>query len=249
MNINLEHSHAPSEVAKRIRSDTKHSYLADFVYGAIDGTVTTFAVVSGVAGAGLSAEIIVILGLANLVGDGFSMAASNFLGTRTDGQLLEKVRQMEHRHIAQEPDGEREEIRQIFAQKGFEGETLEKIVKVITSDERRWVDTMVTEEFGLPLSTPSALKAAIVTFVAFLIVGFIPLFSFVWQLIWPYPVESAYAWSAGLTAVAFFGVGASKSSFVNEKWYIAGFETLVVGGTAAALAYGIGALLRSVIPV
>ena len=245
----LEHSHRPSEIARRIGGEPNHSYLPDFVYGAIDGTVTTFAVVSGVAGAGLPPGIIVILGVANLVGDGFSMAASNYLGTRTDAQLLEKATQMERRHIAQEPEGEREEIRQIFAQKGFEGEMLEEVVNVITSDERRWIDTMLTEELGLRLSTPSPLRAALVTFVAFLIVGFIPLVCFVWQLIWPYSVESAYLWSALLTGVAFFGVGAAKSLFVDEKWYVAGAETLLIGGTAAGLAYAIGALLRNLISV
>jgi VIT1/CCC1 family predicted Fe2+/Mn2+ transporter len=89
----------------------------------------------------------------------------------------------------------------------------------------------------------------LVTFIAFLLIGFIPLIAFVSQLIWPYPVETAYLWSSGLTAVAFFGVGAAKSMFVDEKWYVAGLETLLVGGTAAGLAYGIGALLRQVIAV
>lgn len=243
----LEHSHQPEEIAKRISTEPRNSYLSDFVYGAIDGTVTTFAVVSGVAGAGLSSEIIVILGLANLVGDGFSMAASNYLGTRTDRQLLDKATRMEQRHIRLEPEGEREEIRQIFAQKGFEGEILEHVVDVITSNEQNWVNTMLTDELGLRLSTPSPVRAAVVTFIAFLLVGFIPLVCFVWQLIWPYPVASAYAWSTLLTAVAFFLVGAAKSLFVEQRWYVAGMETLVVGGTAAGLAYVVGALLQAVL--
>ena len=245
MDAVLEHSHEPQEISRRLHASTKHSYLADFVYGAIDGTVTTFAVVSGVAGAGLSPEIIVILGFANLAGDGFSMAASNYLGTRTDRQLLEKARQMEARHIAKAPDGEREEIRQIFSQKGFDGELLEEIAGVITADKKRWIDTMLTDELGLRLSTPNPVCAAIVTFVAFLVVGFVPLFSFVWQLFGALPMESAYGWSTAFTAIAFFGVGAAKSRFVEEKWYYAGLETLLVGGMAAGLAYGIGALLRT----
>ena len=248
MNERLEHSHSPQEVAHRLAKAPQHSYLADFVYGAIDGTVTTFAVVSGVAGAGLASEIIVVLGLANLAGDGFSMAASNYLGTRTDAQLLEKARQMERRHIAEDPAGEREEIRQIYAQKGFSGELLEKIVHGITSNEKRWIDTMLTEELGLQLNTPSAIRAAVVTFVAFIFVGFIPLFSFVWQLLAEFPVEQAYTISTCLTAVAFFGVGAAKSLFVEQKWYKSGLETLLVGGTAAALAYGIGAALQAAVP-
>ncbi|MEM8680225.1 MAG: VIT1/CCC1 transporter family protein [Planctomycetota bacterium] len=244
----LEHSHEPDEVARRISGPTRHNYLADFVYGAIDGNVTTFAVVSGVAGAGLGPEIIVVLGLANLVGDGFSMAASNFLGTRTDQQLLQKARQMEARHIEADPEGEREEIRQIYASKGFAGRLLEEIVDVITSDRKRWIDTMLKDEFGLALHTPSALHAATVTFFAFLLIGFIPLLSFIAQMVYPFPISWAYLSSAVLAGIGFFLVGAAKSWFVEQKWHISGLETLAVGGTAAALAYVIGAALGHVIP-
>lgn len=244
----LEHSHEPQAIAKRLAGATSHSYLSDFVYGAIDGTVTTFAVVSGVAGAALPAEVIVILGLANLVGDGFSMAASNFLGTRTDDQLLERARAMERKHIRMEPEGEREEVRQIYARKGFTGERLESVVDTITSDEEQWVNTMLTDELGLQLSTPSAFKAAAMTFVAFLAIGLIPLLSFIVQLFTPMSLNTAYLYSSVLTAVAFFFVGAAKSMFVDQKWYMSGLETLAVGGTAAGLAYGVGALLRNVIP-
>ncbi|MEM7314792.1 MAG: VIT1/CCC1 transporter family protein, partial [Planctomycetota bacterium] len=204
--------------------------------------------VSGVAGAALPAEVIVILGLANLVGDGFSMAASNYLGTRTDRQLLEKARLMERRHIRIDPEGEREEVRQIYAGKGFSGERLDDIVDTITSDEEQWVNTMLTDELGLQLNTPSSIKAAATTFVAFILVGLIPLLSFVLQLVTPISLQSAYAWSATLTAVAFFLVGAAKSAFVEQKWYTSGLETLAVGGTAAGLAYFVGAWLRHIIP-
>ena len=244
----LEHSHEPAEIAARLQETTQHSYLSDFVYGAIDGTVTTFAVVSGVAGAALPAEVIVILGLANLVGDGFSMAASNYLGTRTDRQLLEKARRMERRHIRLDPEGEREEIRQIYASKGFSGERLDDVVDTITSDEEQWINTMLTDEPGLQLTTPSSFKAAATTFVAFILIGLIPLLSFVLQLVTPISLQSAYAWSAALTAIAFFLVGAAKSVFVEQKWYASGLETLVVGGTAAGLAYVVGAWLRQIIP-
>jgi len=244
----IEHSHQPSEIARRIQASPKHSYLADFVYGAIDGTVTTFAVVSGVAGAGLSSEVIVILSLANLVGDGFSMAASNYLGSRTDAQLLEKARQMERRHIANYPEGEREEIRQVFASKGFDGEDLQRVVEVITSDENRWINTMLTEELGMSLHRPSALKSAITTFLAFILVGFIPLAVFVLQLFTASIPPYVYLWSTVLTGFAFFGIGAAKSRFVGDSWYKSGLETLFVGGMAAVLAYVIGVMLRGILP-
>jgi len=79
----LEHEHTIEAIRERILS-VRHSYLRDWIYGGIDGTITTFAIVSGVAGAGLSPVVVLILGFANLFADGFSMAASNFLGTRAE---------------------------------------------------------------------------------------------------------------------------------------------------------------------
>jgi hypothetical protein len=82
LHFHLRTGHTPEAIRARLAAEREHSYLRDFIYGGIDGSVTTFAVVSGVAGADLAASIVIILGLANLIGDGFSMAASNFLGTR-----------------------------------------------------------------------------------------------------------------------------------------------------------------------
>lgn len=243
----LAASHTPTKIRERLQAPAKHSYLRDFVYGAIDGIVTTFAVVSGVAGAGLSSGVIIILGMANLVGDGFSMAASNFLGTRTEESLRSKARRTEEYHIAQNPEGEREEIRQIFAEKGFKGEELEHVVDVITADSRRWVDTMLVEELNIRLEGPSAWKASLTTFLAFIFVGLVPLLAFLYNLASPVPVEDPYLASALLTGLAFFSVGAAKSRFVDESWQYAGFETLAVGGAAAALAYLAGMIFGGLV--
>jgi VIT1/CCC1 family predicted Fe2+/Mn2+ transporter len=133
----LEHSHTNEAIRARLTRDPSINYLRDWIYGGIDGVVTTFAVVAGVVGADLPAAVVLVLGLANLVADGFAMAAGNYTGTQAERDDYDRLLAVERRHIATIPDGEREEIRQIFAGKGFSGDELERIVAVITSDDSR----------------------------------------------------------------------------------------------------------------
>lgn len=239
--------HTPAAIQRRLRSGPSHSYVRDFIYGAVDGIVTTFAVVSGVAGAGLPSGVVIVLGAANLIGDGFSMAVSNYLGTRADRQLVDRARQIEEEHIAACPDGEREEIRQIVAAKGLSGNELEQMILVVTSDRKRWIDTMIQEEYGLILEGSSPSRAAAVTFAAFLLLGVLPLISFIYEFFSPGSVIEPYLSSAFLAGIAFFCVGAVKGRFVFQDWYWAGVETFAVGGAAATLAYLVGVLLRGVL--
>lgn len=242
----LRAEHTPSAISRRLAGSARHSYLRDFVYGGIDGAVTTFAVVSGVAGAGLSSGVVIVLGFANLIGDGFSMAAGNYLGVRADEQLFEQMRRTEEHHIEKYPDGEREEIRQILIGKGFAGETLEQAVETITSDRQLWINTMLQEEHGLAMSRPHPVRAALVTFAAFVLIGVLPLLAFVVDAFGT-ASSRPFVVSSVLTGLAFFAVGAVKSRFVSDRWYRSGLETLLVGGTAALLAYGIGVLLGGVV--
>lgn len=241
----LRAEHLPEAVRGRLAGQKRHGYMGDAVLGGVDGCVTTFAVVAGSVGAGFPAVVVIILGFANLIADGFSMAVSNYLNTKSQGEAVEKARRMENRHIDQIPEGEREEIRQIFAGKGFEGEVLEKIVQVITGDRNLWVETMLVEELGLQIEGPRPLRAGLATFVAFGVVGLVPLLPF----LLPGAVMAAdrFGASAIMTAVAFAGVGLIKGYVVERPILRSGAETLFIGGGAAALAYGIGLLLAGVV--
>jgi VIT1/CCC1 family predicted Fe2+/Mn2+ transporter len=242
----LAADHTPEAIAARLAAGPDQSYLRDLVLGAIDGCVTTFAVVAGVAGAGLPAGVILVLGLANLLADGFSMAVSNFQGLKAERQVRQRARLSEERQIAEVPEGEREEIRQIFAARGLAGDDLDQLVRIVTSNPRLWVETMLDLELGLPPDGSSPWRAGLSTFAAFLAAGLVPLLVFILELFWPGRVDNPFLWSTLLTGAAFFVVGALKSYFVEQSWYLAGLETLTVGGAAAALAYSVGLLLKQV---
>lgn len=241
----LEAEHTPEAIRHRVSAATEHSFVGDFVLGAVDGTVTTFAIVAGVAGAGLSSAVAIVLGLANVAADGFSMAVSNYLKARSDRQIVDRIRRIEEMHIEEIPEGERAEIREIFATKGFEGELLDQIVEVITRNKRRWVDTMLTEEWGLRLDTPSPIRSGLTTFVAFIAAGLVPL-SPLFVAAW-FAGEQMFAASAVLTGITFFAIGVVRGKVTERNQLVAGLETLMVGGAAAVLAYLIGAWLKGLV--
>lgn len=241
---NHEEDHTPEAIRRRLTGGVSQGFLKDSIFGAIDGAVTTFAVVSSVAGAGLPAGLVIILGAANLIADGFSMASGNFLGTHAENQAANRTRREEEREIEIHPEGEREEIRQIFASKGFSGETLENIVQVITADKQRWVNTMLQEEHGIHSDRPAAWKAAVATFAAFLIVGAVPLIAYLIDLARPGLIPNPFGAACLLTMVSFALIGALKARVVGQNTLAGIVETIAVGALASGMAYGIGYLLR-----
>ena len=169
------------------------------------------------------------------------MAASNFLGTKSEHDDVRRLEAIERRQIELAPEGEREEVRQIFAAKGFTGSDLDRVVELITSDPDRWVQTMLTEEYGLPAQPRSALRAAGATFSAFAICGVLPLLPFMWGF------ANAFAISMVLTAAVFFTIGSVKSLWSTTVWWRSGLSTLLVGSAAATLAYAAGVCLKTLV--
>ncbi|WP_170769945.1 VIT1/CCC1 transporter family protein [Ruegeria lacuscaerulensis] len=233
-----EHGHSQQEIAARINAPPGRGVLRDIVYGGIDGSVTTFAIVAGVAGAGLSPFIIVALGLANVLADGFSMAAGNYSGTKAELDNIRRIRAIEERHIHLYPDGERDEVREILSQKGLSGRVLDEATDAITANHDNWINLMIEGEYGLGSVDPHPMKAAMATFLAFLVAGMIPLLPFLAG------VERAFALSAWMTMGVFFAIGALKSRWSLAPWWRSGGETLLIGGAAASIAYLVGSLFH-----
>ncbi|NNU17558.1 hypothetical protein HK107_14600 [Parvularcula sp. ZS-1/3] len=237
----LEHEHTTAAIRKRIGNAGRGGLLRDWVLGGIDGAVTTFAIVAGVAGAGLAPSVVLILGCANLIADGFSMAAGNYSGVKAENDERSRLRAMELRHIRQVPEGERAEVREIFRRKGFEGPDLDRAVEVISSDNDRWAAFMLTEELGLSPVARSAPTAALATFTAFLICGAVPLLPFALGF------SRSFTVAAFATAAVFFLIGAAKARWSLRAWWVSGLETLAIGSLAAGAAFLVGDVLEKLV--
>jgi VIT1/CCC1 family predicted Fe2+/Mn2+ transporter len=218
-------------------------YLGEFVYGGIDGSVTTFAVVSGAAGASLSTDVVIILGFANLIADGFAMSVGSYLSTRSEIDNYEKHKRVEYWEVDHLPEKERDEIREIYEGKGFSGPLLEQVVDVICSDRDRWVDVMMKEELELQETTKSPLAMGTATFISFLVVGFIPLVIYLIDY-FTQSIDHLFFISSLLTSVAFVGVGYLKAKVTLTSKWRAMAETLLLGSAAAALSYLVGDYLE-----
>jgi len=230
--VEFEHSHSSEAIRARLTQNPRISYLRDWIYGGIDGVVTTLAVVAGVVGAELPSMVLLVLGVANLVADGFAMAAASYSGTQAECDDYDRLLAVERRHIAAVPDGEREEIRQIFAGKGFSGDELELMVAVITSDDALWAKTMVVEEYGLAPTPKSPALAALSTFAAFVLCGLVPLVT--------YLAAGGLVPCLVATGFVFFAIGAIKSRWSLTMWWWSGAATFLIGMSAAALAFFVG---------
>ncbi len=233
-----DHTHKPTEIEQRLQQGPTANYLKEWVYGGIDGVVTTFAIVAGVVGASLSPMIVLILGLANLIADGFSMAAGCYSATKADSDNYWRLRTREETHVKNFRDGEIEETRIILRNKGFEGEELEQMVHAISKDHDSWIEWMMQEEYGLsrPIHTP--MHAALHTFAAFVICGSMPVFPFLFGF------PHAIYWALFFSGITFFAIGSLKSMWSIHRWWKEGFSTLIIGMIAASLSYAIGYALK-----
>ena len=225
---------------------SNQNYLGEFVYGGMDGAVTTFAVVAGAVGAGLDQAVIIILGFANLLADGFAMSVGSYLSAKSVIDNYNKYKKKEYWEIENMPESERQEIRDIYASKGFKGELLEKVVDQITADKDRWVDVMMKEELLMSEEQKSPLKIGMVTYLSFFTIGLIPLTIYVLSYLLNIP-GNMFVWTILLTTVGFAIIGYLKSH-VTQTGKVKGImETIGLGLIAATLAYLVGDWLESIV--
>lgn len=242
----VQASIAAHSVATEKHTQEHGQYIKSAVYGGLDGIVTTFAVVAGVAGAKLGASIVLIMGFANLIADGLSMAIGDYLSTKSEQEYARGERQRELWEIEHYPEGEKKELVELYVDKGLSQADAETIVNILAKNEKAWIDVMMVEELGILDSDESPVKNALVTFFSFAFFGFIPVLVYLVAGHIPgFPQsDRATFWLAcGCTGLTLFALGAVKTRITGRNWFKSGLETLLVGGLAAAAAYVVGVLL------
>jgi len=218
-------------------------YLKSAIYGGMDGIITTFAVVAGVAGASLNAGVVLILGFANLIADGLSMAIGDYVSTKSEREYHAAEREREAWEVKNYPEGEKKELVEIYTGKGVSVKDAKVIVNALSKNEKAWVDVMMVEELGIVESEESPLKNALVTFVSFGVFGLIPLLAYVLALGIGVFQSATFLVACILTGITLFTLGALKVRVTGKNWARSGIEVLLIGGITAAAAYGVGYLL------
>jgi len=235
-----------AHVEAEIHGSRLREYIQGIVLGGNDGIVTTFAVVAGTVGAHLSSVVVIILGLANLLADGISMGAGVYLSLKSERDRYMRLRKEETQEIEDDPEIEREEVRHAFRARGFAGDLLEQAVATITANKERWVDTMMQEEHGLVGSEHDRpFLKGLITFCSFVVFGSIPLIPYVLAL----PDSLRFGSALGSTVIALVLLGITRSIVTRERIFKGPLEIVGIGLLCAAVAYGVGAVLRGIVGI
>lgn len=237
-------AHAPDAGSYKEPHKTEGKYVKSLVYGGLDGIITTFAVVAGVAGASLSPGIVLIMGFANLIADGFAMAVGDYLSTKSENEYMRSERAREGWEVDNYPEGEKRELIELYMEKGIPQEDAESVVEIISRHKEAWLDIMMVEELGIVESDESPLRGAVATFCSFVTFGFVPLAAHLATTFNTDLRPRAFVIACVLTALTLFTLGALKVRITEKHWLLSGLEMLLVGGIAASAAYGIGHALK-----
>ena len=209
------------------------------IFGLNDGLVSNLALIMGVAGAGVAAEVVLVAGIAGLLAGAFSMAAGEYVSMRTQRELFERMIHIEAHELATDPEGETRELRQLMERRGIPPAAAAQAAEAIMADPEQAIDVHVREELGLDpeeLGSPwGAAGSSLVTFAVGAVVPIVP---------YLFAEGVVAAWAAVAAALtALFTVGAAMALLTGRGWRYSGMRMVLFGGGAAAITFGIGKIL------
>lgn len=231
----------PSAEVHHQHRDVSGGWLRPTVFGMMDGLVSNFALIAGIAGASSSSSQVALAGWAGLAGGAFSMAAGEYISVQSQNESTAAEIAVERHEIVTNAAAEQAELAQTFVARGVDREVAEKVAEQLSRDTDQAVLAHVQEELGVdPGQLPSPLTAALSSFAAFSVGAFLPLL--------PYLLgASTLLFSAVVAIVALFTAGALTSRFTSRSWWFGGLRQLGFGLVAAGVTYGVGSLFGATV--
>jgi len=227
------------------KHNTSGGFIKSFVYGGLDGILTTFAIVTGVYGGNLQPSTVVILGISSVIGDGLAMAIGDFVSTKSEQEFQQSEREREEWEVENNPEGEKEEMIDIYTKKGMAEADAIIMTDTLAKNKKVWVDIMMVEELGLIDSDESPFKNGLVTFCSFATMGLVPLLPYIVGAI-AHTYNGAFWASLVLTCAMLFFLGAIKTRITGKNWFVSGMETFSMGAVAAGVAFLLGLALQPI---
>jgi VIT1/CCC1 family predicted Fe2+/Mn2+ transporter len=234
------HTGPTGDADRHITMGGRSGALRAAIFGVNDGLVSNLSLIMGFTGANVSNHVILLAGVAGLLAGAFSMGGGEYVSMRVQRELFERLLHIEAHELATEPDEEHEELRKIYEEKGFPPHLAKQVTDVVMKDPKVALETHAKEELGLdPEELGSPWAAAVSSFLTFSVGAAVPLLPFVFG-----SGTAAVLVAIAASGVALFSVGSSMSLLTGRPMWISGGRMLLIGGTLAAVTYGVGSLLH-----
>lgn len=234
----LEYAHMPPIESHHHRSRFAKltSEIREVVFGLGDGLVSTLGAVTGIAGATYDSSLVILTGLIVISVEAISMGAGEYLSSKSERELWEKRMREEEKEIADEPEREREELREFYRAKGLSPAEVETVSALVMQHPAWALEEMAVHELGIQATAPeSPVRGAVFMFFAYMAGGLVPLSPYFFI-----PVHQAFLPSIGVTAITLFIVGAGKARFTTGRWIRGGLEMAGISLAAAAVGLLVG---------
>lgn len=224
--------------------DSMRSKMRDMVFGTQDGLISTLGVLTGIAVGTESQQAVVVAGCVIVAVESLSMAAGSYLSTQSNREYLERLLKEEERSIATNPEGEHQELLQMYRQRGFTDEEIKIIARRLFADKRWLLEDMAHKELGIcPSQFENPASNALVMGLSYVAGGMVPVLPYL-----IFPIPKGMIVSIAGTVAALFAFGGIKGRLVHKSWVASGLEMLAVAGFACLIGLAIGILAKRLFP-